>query len=140
MFSATVRKFNTHEARFAFVDNFKSPHRSWVFFWFALVHRLIICLNHFSCAVLVDEIVCPTGRRQIEFFDHIPQTGKLNNIQDYNWHFRRRLVIIVVCWLECNTTKVNQRERKDDSSPSLVTKQVSHLPYCNQSLGQDPHS
>jgi hypothetical protein len=48
-------------------------------------------LNQFSCAVLVDEIVCPTGRRQIEFFDHIPQTGKLNNIQDYNWHFRRRL-------------------------------------------------
>jgi hypothetical protein len=46
-------------------------------------------------------------------------------------------VIVAVCWLDYNTTKVNQRKRKDDSSPSLVTKQVSHLPYCNQSLGQD---
>lgn len=46
-------------------------------------------------------------------------------------------VIVAVCWLDYNTTKVNQRKRKHDSSPSLVTKQVSHLPYCNQSLGQD---
>ena len=128
MFSATIRKLNAHKARNAFADHFKSPHSAWCFSWFALVHRLIICLNNFSSAVLVDEIVCPAGRRDIEFFDHIPQTGKLNNIYDYNWLFRCRLVTILVCLPECNITIVNQRKRKDDSSPSLVNKQVSHLP------------
>ena len=80
MLWATVGKLNTHKARLGLVDNFKGPHSAWRFFWFTLVHSLIVRLNNFSCAVLVDEIVCPTGRSQIEFFGNIPQTGKLKNM------------------------------------------------------------